>query len=117
MITVEDISKEVLTAVTNFDFNEPIVKVGVFGSVSRNEQLKNSDVDLVIDYVYPKDKDDDLLEKYVINYCDFCESIRKRFRKNHKKKVDIVEYQALDYPDNKILKREVERDVIWVYGK
>ena len=42
MITVEDISREVLTVVSNFDFKDPIVKVGVFGSVARNEQQKKS---------------------------------------------------------------------------
>ena len=115
MITIEDISKEILTVVSNFDFKEPIVKVGVFGSVSRNEQEKNSDVDLVIDYAYPKDME--LAEKYVINYFELCHNIRKNFRKNYKKKVDIVEYQTLKYPENRILKREVERDVIWLYGK
>ena len=117
MITVEDISKEVLTVVSDFDFKDPIVKVGVFGSVSRNEQDNKSDVDLVIDYIYPKSNDDDLLLKYAINYCEFCNNIRRALGKNYKKKVDIIEYEALSYPDNKILKREIERDVIWVYGK
>lgn len=115
MITVNDISKEISTVVSNFDFKDSVLKVGVFGSISRNEQLKNSDLDLVIDYIYSENID--LLEKCAINYLELCGSIRNTFKKNYKKKVDIVEYKALEYPENKNFKDEIERDVIWIYGE
>ena len=113
MITMEDIAKEISAAAS--DFKDSVVKVGVFGSVSRNEQKNSSDIDLVIDYIYPPGND--LITESVVNYTKLCGGIRDIFKKVYKKKVDIIEYKALEYPENKEFREEIEKDVIWIYGK
>ncbi|MCL2095959.1 MAG: nucleotidyltransferase domain-containing protein [Oscillospiraceae bacterium] len=115
MLTVDDIAKEVSISLSDFDYGHSVVKVGIFGSVSRNEHINVSDIDLVIDYIYPENIN--LMAESAVNYMKLCGGIRNIFRKNYKKKVDIIEYKALEYPENEKIREEIERDVIWIYEK
>jgi predicted nucleotidyltransferase len=69
--------------ITNLLKGASVNRAGIFGSYSRGEQKKNSDIDIVIDI---KNKNMSLL--------DFI-GLKLELEKILKKKVDLVEYSAL----------------------
>ena len=73
-----------------------VTKAGIFGSYSRGEQKKNSDIDIVVEI---NDKNMSLLGFIGLNL---------KLEKILKNKVDLVEYSALHHLlKNRILKEEI----------
>ena len=59
-----------------------IKKLGVFGSVARGQEKKNSDVDIIVEFVSP------------IGFFEFVQ-LEKKLQKIFKKRVDLVSKKAL----------------------
>ncbi|MDO9256436.1 MAG: nucleotidyltransferase domain-containing protein [Bacteroidales bacterium] len=74
-----------------------VVRIGLFGSVSRNESNKDSDVDILIDF----NSESETYENY-INVCSFLESIFKG------SKLDIVTEKGLSPFIGPYILKEVE---------
>ena len=103
ILNLPDITKEIESVVS---YNSYVKRVGIFGSYARNEATNNSDIDFVLDYTNLDD---------VIGYFSLCDEIEKLFAK-YNISVDMIQYEAITYPENRIIKEEIDRDVVWVYG-
>lgn len=73
-----------------------IKRIGLFGSYVREEQTKDSDVDLLVEFEKGKKNYRNLLKIY-----DFIESLLK-------KKIDIVTIESLSKHIGPYIKKEVE---------
>jgi len=106
-----EVSKKVNEVIECFEHKDRVKRVGVFGSVARGEATAESDVDLVIDFMYDEYIESDPLfairKKYI-----FESVLRDAFVPIS---VDIVDTDALNSKSNAILSEEVGRDVIWLY--
>lgn len=74
-----------------------VVRIGLFGSVNRNESTKDSDVDILIDF----SSESETYENY-INVCSFLENIFKG------SKLDIVTEKGLSPFIGPCILKEVE---------
>lgn len=74
-----------------------VVRIGLFGSVNRDESTKDSDVDILIDF----NSESETYENY-INVCSFLESIFKG------SKLDIVTEKGLSPFIGPYILKEVE---------
>jgi len=82
-----------------------INKIGVFGSYARDEQSDESDLDILIDY---DNSSDDFLD----NLGDFMEDMELVFSG----KIDYVTVPGLMGSSGEKFKRNVLRDVKWIYS-
>ena len=78
-------------------YKDKIIKIGIFGSVARNEYNQESDIDVVVEQKYP---DLFLLDRIKIE-------LEEKFN-NH---VDIIRVRNDINPS---LKKRIERDFIYV---
>jgi len=74
-----------------------VSKIGVFGSFSRGEEVKDSDIDILIEF----DKDVDIFE-----YID----LRDFLSKNLSRKVDLVTKDAI----KPLIKDDIMKEVIYI---
>jgi len=74
-----------------------VKKIGIFGSVAKNEQNKNSDVDILVDFFKPVDFFD------FLNVEDYLSKILKR-------KVDLTTKNAL----KPMIKKSILKEVVYV---
>ena len=74
-----------------------ILRIGVFGSVARNEMVDSSDVDVVVELAQP-----DLLTMV---------GIKQELERLLHQPVDVVRYRARMNP---FLKRRIEREAVYV---
>ena len=74
-----------------------ILRIGIFGSVARDEMVDTSDVDVVVELARP-----DLLVMV---------GIKQELEELLNPKVDVVRYRAQMNP---FLKRRIEQDVVYV---
>lgn len=81
-----------------------IVKIGLFGSFSRNEQTENSDIDIFVELKFD--------ENMFRNQCRLHELLEKLFDK----KVDLLEAGHFDYeykvPAVKEYKEKVKKEIL-----
>jgi len=93
--------KEILAIVRDFEQNARaeygIVRIGIFGSVARNQFTEGSDVDIVVELTEP-----DLFT---------LAGIARNLRGMLNREVDIVRYRENMNP---ILKARIDRDAIYV---
>jgi len=80
-----------------FESEYGVVALGVFGSVARNEVSDNSDIDIVVEMTH------------VIPFA--LTHIKEKIEKECDAPVDIVRLRKLMNP---VLKKEIDRDVIYV---
>ncbi|PZO44254.1 MAG: nucleotidyltransferase [Pseudanabaena frigida] len=73
-----------------------VTKIGVFGSVARNEANEESDIDIVVE-----------MEPNILKRIGLKKELEAKFGKE----VDVIRYW---YGMNKYLKARIERDVIYV---
>ncbi len=78
-------------------YKNKIIRIGIFGSVARNEYNQESDIDVVVEQKYP---DLFLLGRIKIE-------LEEKFNKN----VDIIRFRN---DINPFLKKRIERDSIYV---
>lgn len=78
-MTVQSIKSKILPILKS----QGVVKAGLFGSLARHEEKKNSDIDIIIEF---KDNNKTLL--------DFV-GLKLDLEEKLKRKVDLVEYSAL----------------------
>ena len=71
-------------------------KIGIFGSVARNEADENSDIDIVVD-----------MQPNILKRVNLKIELEKRFGR----KVDVIRYW---YGMNKHLKERIDRDAVYV---
>jgi len=98
----EYFKKEVLNYIKNFDYKKYIKYIGVFGSYSRNENRKDSDLDLIIKFT----------KNHNLSIFDHL-NIQNDLKKVFKIKVDLVSYDGL----SKYIKQNVKKDLITIYER
>ena len=76
-----------------------LTKIGLFGSFARNEQTRDSDIDLLIE-----------IENNTPNISDLKESLTKYFTKAFNRNVDIAREKYL----KPYAKKEILKDTIYV---
>ncbi len=91
----EDIIKE-LKKIKN-QYKDKIIKIGIFGSLARGEEVEDSDIDIIIEQKYP-----DLF---------FLGRIKIELEEKFNKPVDII---RLREKINPFLKKRIERDSVYV---
>jgi len=96
---------EVRQAIENANKYPYITKIGIFGSYARNEQDDTSDLDVLIDY-------DNSSDIFIDNIGGFMEDMEVVF----KGKIDYVTVPGLMDSSDEAFKRNVLRDVVWVYN-
>ena len=110
-LNLNHIKQDSCEILSNFENKNAVKKIGVFGSFARGDYTKGSDIDLVIDYNYAKtDVVDD-----VFKFLNFIGEIREMFKSRYNKETDIVEYKALEQKENRLLKQELDREIVWIY--
>jgi predicted nucleotidyltransferase len=72
-----------------------VTKIGMFGSVARNDANENSDVDIVVD-----------MEPNILKHVNLKIELEQRFGR----KVDVIRYW---YGMNKYLKARIDREAIY----
>ncbi len=77
-----------------------IRRIGVFGSVSRQEDSPESDIDILIDFIPGNEK-----YRAFIGLADVLENLLNR-------PVDLITVNSL----SPYMRPFIERDVIWIYG-
>jgi len=78
-------------------YKDKIIKIGIFGSVARNEYNQESDIDVVVEQKYP--------DLFLLG------RIKIELEEKFNKKVDII---RLRNDINPFLKKRIERDSIYV---
>ena len=78
-------------------YKNKIIKIGIFGSVARNEYNQESDIDVVVEQKYP--------DLFLLG------RIKIELEEKFNKKVDII---RLRNDINPFLKKRIERDSIYV---
>ena len=81
-----------------------IIRVGVFGSYARNEATPTSDLDILVEY-------DNSSDEFLEDLGSFMEDMEDMVATE----IGYVTMAGLMNSDNEKLKREVLRDVQWVY--
>lgn len=93
--------EEILAVVRDFEKSAGedygIVRIGVFGSVARNQFTENSDVDIVVELKNPS----------LFTLAGIMQSLKNRLNRE----VDIVRYRDNMSP---VLKARIDRDAIYV---
>lgn len=84
---------------TEFGQKYSIHKFGLFGSFARNEQTKDSDIDII--YFLEEDKK--------ITYFELFE-LEKKLEKYFNRKIELINYQYI----NPIIKYKSQEDIIYV---
>ena len=111
-LNIEEISNVVDGVINRFEWGKKVVKIGVFGSFARNEVGYNSDLDLLINYTPNKKCSDAELLELIKQQIAFESGLSKAFSPIE---LSIVDSEALDYEENKLIKDGIYRDVIWFY--
>jgi predicted nucleotidyltransferase len=93
----ENILEKLKNYKQEFERKYGIKKIGVFGSVARNEANENSDIDIVIEMSEP-----DMF---------FAVHIKEILEIDFKRPVDIVRYRSMM---NKYLKNRIDREALYV---
>jgi hypothetical protein len=88
---IENIKKKIIPVLKEYK----VTKAGIFGSYARNEQKKNSDIDILIKI------DDDAGLLTIIG-------LKMELEKKIKRKVDLVEYETI----RKELKEQILNDEV-----
>lgn len=91
----EDVIKELLKIKKRY--KDKIVRIGIFGSVARNDQDQESDIDIVIEQKYP--------DLFLLG------RIKLELEEKFNKDVDII---RLRKNMNPFLKKRIEKDSIYV---
>ena len=92
----EDVLRELRNHLPQFERLYGVTRIGVFGSVARDEPRKNSDVDVVVEMREP-----DLF--YLVHIKDTLEKVLQR-------QVDVIRYRD---KMNRYLKARIDRDVCY----
>lgn len=92
----EDVLRELRNHLPQFERLYGVTRIGVFGSVARDEPRKNSDVDVVVEMREP-----DLF--YLVHIKDTLEKVLQR-------PVDVIRYRD---KMNRYLKARIDRDVCY----
>jgi len=108
------ITKKTSDTIRAYTWNEKVKRIGVFGSVARGESRKNSDIDLVVDYLYNYDVSGDALFEEANKKIQLDEMLRTIFSPIE---LSIVDTDTIEYEEHKDLKSAVYRDVVWIYEK
>lgn len=84
--------------------NNKVRSLFAFGSVTTNELLPDSDIDLIVDI----DENDPLV------YSDYYFNLKFELEKLLQREIDLLEQKAIR---NKYFKDQIERTKVLVYGK
>ena len=98
------ISNRVIQAINAAKKYPYIIRVGVFGSCARDEETAASDVDILIDY---DNSSDDFLD----DIGGFMEDMEQLIQS----RIDYVTIPGLMKSSDTAFRREVLRDVKWIY--
>ena len=99
MITIDDLRRDMPEVCERFR----ISYVDAFGSVARNEQSENSDIDLIIELEEPR------RESISKRFFGFMHALEDRYGQ----KVDVLTEKSLKNP---YLIRSIEKDRVRIYG-
>ena len=94
--------KSIVNKLKTFFASQPVEKAWVFGSYSRGEETKESDVDILVRF-------DGSTQMTLFKYAGLVNSLQKLLRKN----VDLVEEEQL----KGFAKESVEQDKILIYER
>jgi len=110
-LNLNHIKQESCEILNNFENKNAVKKIGVFGSFARGDYTRDSDIDLIIDYNYDKTG---LIED-LFKFLNFITDLKNMFKNKYNKETDIIEYEALWQKENRLLKEEVEGEIVWIY--
>ena len=106
--TISTITATVSNILSSSKYSNNVLRIGVFGSVARDEATNKSDIDLIIDYQHTDN---------ALNYIYFCSEIEEAFKALYNKTTSIVEAEALNYEEYAHIGKEIEKDAKWIYVK
>jgi len=92
----ETILEELRRLKPDFEQRYGVTRIGIFGSVARNEIREDSDVDVVVEM-----RDPDLF--YMVH-------IKETLENNLKRPVDIIRYRAMM---NRYLRARIDREAVY----
>ena len=110
-LNIDHIKQDSFNVLNNFENRNAVKRIGVFGSFARGDYTEDSDVDLIIDYNYAKT---DIIEDS-FKFLNFITDLRNIFKNKYNKETDVVEYAALKQRENRLLKKEIEGEIVWIY--
>ncbi|MDR1705940.1 MAG: nucleotidyltransferase domain-containing protein [Clostridiales bacterium] len=86
-----------------------VTRVGVFGSYARGEQTTDSDIDIIYDY-------SDINPDNITEILDYGDELITGFREI-KINVDFVSLPSIMQSINRITRKNILDEVVWVYQK
>ncbi len=92
----ETILKELRRLKPDFEQQYGVTRIGIFGSVARNEIREDSDVDVVVEM-----RDPDLF--YMVH-------IKEALENNLKRPVDVIRYRTMM---NRYLRARIDREAVY----
>jgi len=110
-INIESIIEIINNIVKDFEWNDRIRRIGVFGSLARGEASEDSDIDFIVDYEYKYSSNDEIINE-VKRQFQLDEILRNVFSPIE---LSIVTLQAIEDEHDIEFKIAIERDVVWVY--
>lgn len=107
---IANITETIQSVLRGYEHRSQVKRIGVFGSVARGEATVRSDIDFVVDYEYANTKD---AMTEAQKWLDLEELMRAVF---NPVELSVVNLVALDDNCDTAMKKDIERDVIWIYG-
>ena len=92
------LSKDMKKQITDILKKRDVNHASIFGSFARGDANENSDIDILVE---PSEKN--LFE---------LAAIKKDLEENINRKIDLVTYNVLNYPENKEVKREINKEQV-----
>ena len=86
-----------------------IIKVGIYGSYARGEQIEASDIDVLFDY-------DNSDEDFIYDVMKYINEVSDEFKKLNVN-TDINSYRGLMGQNNGRLRKNILKDLVWLYEK
>ena len=112
VLGIKDISETILFILDDFSYADRIRRIGVFGSVARNESTTESDIDFVIDYEYAACSAPEETVLEVKKWLELEELLRVAFSPAE---LSVINLDAPEQCGDVVLQKEIESDVVWVY--
>ena len=94
-------SKDTIYNIKQFFEDKPVIKAYLFGSFARNEQVDNSDIDILVDLDYSKKVEMEFIR------------MKLDLEKLLNKKVDLVSSGGL----SKYIKPYIDKDKVLIYDR
>ena len=111
-VNIETVTESLYNIIEKCGIQDSIKRIGIFGSVARQEYTSESDIDFVVDYQFGEVCNIDAAMQVTKSWLKFNDLMREAY---NPQELSIVSLCSLKDSGEVEILAEIERDVIWVY--